>query len=54
MVTAGAGYAVTESLVMDLALAAGLTPDAPDLQVLTGFTWNFGRVLPGALRGERR
>ena len=41
--TLGATYAVSPALVLDVAVLLGLD-DAPDFQLLVGFTHNFGRL----------
>ncbi len=44
-VTTGAAYSVSPSLVLDCALVIGLSREAPDLQILFGFTENLGQPL---------
>ena len=46
----GAAYEVNESLVLDGALLVGLSPDAPDFQILIGLTHNLGEIF-SAFRG---
>lgn len=42
--TLGMSYSLSDSLVLDAAVVVGLSSDAPDLQVLLGFTQNLGSV----------
>ncbi|MEM7516708.1 MAG: transporter [Planctomycetota bacterium] len=40
----GGAYEIRPSLVLDAAIVVGMNDDAPDFQVLFGFTSNFGRL----------
>lgn len=42
--TLGLAFGVSSSLVFDVAFVAGLSEDAPDFQLLVGFTANLGRI----------
>jgi len=50
--TLGLSYATTPSLVFDLSVRVGLTPDAPDVIFLVGLTQNTGRRHRPATPGE--
>lgn len=44
--TFGATYTTAPGLVFDAALVVGLNSQAPDVQIVFGFTRNFGRLRP--------
>ncbi len=46
VLTGGLNYAIDEGMIFDAALAVGLDDDSPDLVLLFGVTYNFGRWTP--------